>query len=210
MESIRSRAIELFPSTYMTMVSLIEAIALELLVSRLQSMPGPNEFSAATLVGWLELAFMFEVILGIWVAYGILSTAARWPTTFFDSAVVFSLGIWQFLAIGWIRSLPSHYWLSWIGLGSFIAIAIVRGANVSAMRTPGNEIFVQSFPVTFVIGLLSAMLVGMIPVVVLVHLKIAGQGLVAVYLGLVIVAYGGYIRAWTGWWQRVVAGPISG
>jgi hypothetical protein len=207
MESIRRRAMELFPSTYMTMVSLIEAIALELLVGRLQSMPRADGFSSAVLIGWLQIAFMFEVVLGVWIAYAILSTAARWITTFRDSAVVFALGIWQFLAIGWIGEVPSHYWLGWGGVGCFIAIVIVRGAYVAARRIPGNEIFVRSFPVAFVIGLVSVVFLGMLSVVVLVQLKFAGEWLVAAYLMFVVAAYGGYIRAWTGWWQRAVAGP---
>jgi hypothetical protein len=202
MEPIRERALGSFSSIYMTMVSLIEAIALELLVGRVLAVTEVSDLGVPTIVAWLEIAFMFEVILGIWIAYAIMSMATRWVMTLYDSAIVFALGMWQFLAISWIDQVPSHYWLWWTGIGGVIAILIIRGIYAAARRNPENDVFVGSFPLALVTGIAGVLTAAIIPVACLVQLELVGEWLVACALVFGVVAYSGYIRAWTRWWRR--------
>lgn len=202
MELIRTRAMESFSSLYMTMVSLIEAIALELLVGRVQSLSGLGQLSIDSLVTWLQIVFMFEVVLGIWVAYAILTTATRWATTLLDSTTVFALGVWQFFAIGWIGDISIHHWLYFTCIGAAIALVIVRSAYASAAREPGNERFVESFPIKFLTNLVVGWSCTMLPVAVLVHLGVGGKWLAAAALAVGIVGYANYIRTWSRWWKR--------
>jgi hypothetical protein len=124
MNKIRRRATKQLPSVLLTLLSIIQAIAIESLWER--TMQHPEFFNASwiALIGWLQIGITLAVIVLIWLIYVALVMRFRWTPAFADSALPFVVGIAQFLLIE--LTIPGRLGVWCMGLGalSLIAMAI--------------------------------------------------------------------------------------
>jgi hypothetical protein len=80
---------------YVTLVSVVQAIALEVLVSRVYAVGLEPSLASDSVMVWLEVALLGQTIFYVWVSYTLLVTVARWVLRFFDFAAAFAVGVFQ-------------------------------------------------------------------------------------------------------------------
>ncbi|HSM36456.1 MAG TPA: hypothetical protein VK837_08685 [Longimicrobiales bacterium] len=197
----REKALTQFPAVYLTLVSVVQAIALEVLVARVVAVRPAFALSADAVIVWLEVVLLVLTIFYGWVSYTLLVTLAQWVLRAFDFAAAFSVGLMQFVAIGFIG--PG----SFTAFCSMVAVGFGFGAFVShsntgvAARRPENLTVMRSMPrrrLTFLLGLVGlsgvagALAAGTSRALVVAALAACNLILVAA------------LREWFAWWNRVV------
>ena len=99
MESIRNRAVDLFPTVLITLLSIVQALALEFLWDHLHHRPDLYVMSLAALLGWMQIAASLIGIILIWLSYASMVMRFRWVPSTLDSVLPFFIGLIQFLMI---------------------------------------------------------------------------------------------------------------
>jgi len=99
MESIRNRATEQFPTVLITLLSIVQALALEFLWDHLHHRSDLFEFSLASTIGWLQIAASLNGIILIWLSYASMVMRFRWIPSTLDSVLPFFVGLIEFLLI---------------------------------------------------------------------------------------------------------------
>ena len=99
MEMIRNRATDLFPSVLLTVLSMIQALALELLWTRMRESPYLWSGGWDALLGWSQVAAMLLGFLVVWLFYVSTVMRFRWLPSLQDSVVPFGIGILEFTLI---------------------------------------------------------------------------------------------------------------
>ena len=99
MASIRDRATATFPSVMLTVLSMIQALALELLWTRAME----SEFlwlgGWDALVGWAQVVAVLAVLLLVWLLYVSQVIRLVWVPSIYDSVFPFGIGIAEFSLI---------------------------------------------------------------------------------------------------------------
>jgi hypothetical protein len=87
------RAKDLLPAIIITVLSMIQALALELYWTRIQSADFLWNGGWEAIVGWLQLAVMLLGIIQVWLMY--VSTILRfsWLPTMQDTMTPFAIGL---------------------------------------------------------------------------------------------------------------------
>lgn len=99
MDSIRNRAKKRFPTVLLTLLSIVQALALEFLWDHSRHRPELYEATIAAVMGWLQIAASLNVIILIWLAYAGMVMRFKWTPTTADSIWPFFVGLIQFLLI---------------------------------------------------------------------------------------------------------------
>lgn len=123
MESMRNRAKGMFPMVLLTLLSIVQALALEFLWDHMRHRGDLFELSLAVIPGWLQIAVMFNLIIIIWLMYAGMLMRFRWTPTTMDS-------IFPFLAGGWI-GLSNYHGLFTV----VVLIAIFIGLGYETHKT---------------------------------------------------------------------------
>ena len=85
MNAMRERAKEHFPAVLLTLLSIVQALALELLWSHLQKADHLFALSAVNVTLWLQIVATFFGIVLIWVVYASNVMRFRWVPATSDS-----------------------------------------------------------------------------------------------------------------------------
>jgi hypothetical protein len=149
MDSIRNRARDLFPTVLLTLLSIVQALAIEFLWDHFRNRP---ELYAATLeavMGWLQIAASLNVIVLIWLAYAGMVMRFKWTPTTADSVWPFLVGLIQFLLIDLMGSDNLGRWLLVLAL----LFGLMNVVNHLAMRrargdAENSEFFSRFEPAT--------------------------------------------------------------
>ena len=84
MSKIQRRATKQLPSVLLTLLSIIQAIALETLWDRTIHRPEFFEASWIATLGWLQVTVTFLVIVLVWIVYIALLMRFRWTPALID------------------------------------------------------------------------------------------------------------------------------
>ena len=122
MKSTRERATDIFPMVLLTLLSIVQALALEFLWDHTRKREDLFELSVAVLPGWLQIAASFNVIIIIWLMYAGMLMRFRWTPTTMDSIFPFLVGLIQFLLID---IMGTEYFALWI-----VVLALTFGCLV--------------------------------------------------------------------------------
>ena len=149
MESMRSRAKEHLPHVLLTLLSIIQALALELFWSEVQTLEVLFTLSWLSIATWVQVAATFLGILVIWVVYATTVMRFSWVPGISDSVVPFFVGLMQFVLIASLGTSEAAVWF----LSMAAIIAIMHGESHLIMRRsrqdPDNaEFFQQIAPAT--------------------------------------------------------------
>ncbi|MFT6407055.1 MAG: hypothetical protein ACJAQ6_000465 [Arenicella sp.] len=99
MNLFRQRAQQQFPSVLLTLLSIVQAIALELLWGHVQETNYVMEFTVASVVAVLQVfATLFCIVL-VWISYASTVMRFRWTPSTADSVYPFLIGLLQFVQI---------------------------------------------------------------------------------------------------------------
>lgn len=142
MSEMRRRALNQFPMVLLTLVSIIQALALELMWGKISS--GGDylwEWNVDVLVAWGTISVTLLGILQVWILYATLVIGFNWLPTLRDSILPFVLGIVEFTMISLVGPEFSALWLyalaSLFLFGNYVAHISFRRARVE----PDNYAF---------------------------------------------------------------------
>jgi hypothetical protein len=144
MNPIMTRARELLPAILITVLSMIQALALELYWSKI----GDSDYlwlggwNAA--IGWLQLAIVFLGIVLIWLLYVSSVLRFSWVPAMEDTVIPFFIGLLEFAMIDLIGPETLGPWF--LILAAIFAVS--TGANHMVMRRarrdPANAYFFEA------------------------------------------------------------------
>ena len=117
--STRDRAKEHFPAVLLTLLSIVQAIALELLWGHVVGSDSLYSFSVLAILGWILVVTTLLVVILVWVVYASNVMRFRWVPAVTDSVYPFVVGVVEFWAVECLSTNAIGYW--------FIAMGLVFG-----------------------------------------------------------------------------------
>ncbi len=149
MDTIRNRAKDRFPMVLLTLLSIVQALALEFLWDHTRHRTEIFEISVVALFGWLQIVVSLYVIILIWLMYAGMLMRFRWTPTITDSIWPFFIGLIQFLMIEIMGAEKFAYWLIVLALiyatTDFINHKAMKRARIDAAT---REFFDRFLPAT--------------------------------------------------------------
>ncbi len=111
MNPMRERAKLHLPTVLLTLISIVQALALELLWGKIMASGTLHVWSPASITGWLQVTATFTGIVLVWVLYANNIMRFRWVPDTFESIAPFIIGILQFSLVHWIGPSTVGHWL---------------------------------------------------------------------------------------------------
>lgn len=135
MNIIRKRAQEQFPTVLLTLLSIVQALALELLWEHIQETEYLFHGTQQALISWVQiLTTLFGIIL-IWVAYASNAMRFRWTPSTADSVYPFIIGLLEFIQIEALAPGMVGQWIVIMGVifGTMVLVShlIMRSARLT-------------------------------------------------------------------------------
>lgn len=159
MSKNRARAQAHFPTVLLTLISIIQALALELLWSKLLDSAWLWEFGIESMIGWGMVVVALMGILQIWVMYSIMVMGFVWQPYLRDSIVPFILGIQEFMLISLIHESFTTLWLYVLGSVFITANWVAHNSLQRARQDPENADFFDKVEPATLKDFLPAMLI---------------------------------------------------
>ncbi len=119
MSILRDRAKNNFPMVLLTLLSIVQALALELLWGEVHEHPEFYQLSWVAVTGWLRVMSTFIGIIVIWLVYATNSMRFRWVPSTTDSIFPFVVGVVQFTMIDNLGPADLGRWL--------VSLAVIFG-----------------------------------------------------------------------------------
>lgn len=146
MNSIRIRAKEHFPTVLLTLLSIVQALALELLWSHLHETDYLFQLSWIAAVSWVQIVATVVSIILIWVIYSGNVMRFRWVPSTSDSVIPFFIGLAEFMLIETLGPDGIGLWLIFValifGLMSWVVHSIMRRAR----QDSDNDAYFNTMP----------------------------------------------------------------
>ena len=111
MKTIRDRAKEHLPMVLLTLLSIVQALALELLWSYVRESAYLFEMTWTALLTWIQIGTNFVGIVVIWLVYASTAMRFRWVPSTSDSVYPFIIGILEFILIETLAPEFMGWWL---------------------------------------------------------------------------------------------------
>jgi len=150
MRKIRSRASRQLPSVLLTLLSIIQAIALDGLWNRTVARSEFFELSSTAVLGWLQTVVTLSTIILIWAVHVRLVMRFRWTPSLYDVILPFVVGIAEFALIAVTDPGLLGQWCLALALAIIVGMAIDLRFLRRARRDPRNsEFFDEVSPSTW-------------------------------------------------------------
>jgi hypothetical protein len=141
MNKMRTRAQAQFPIVLLTLISIIQALALELMWSKITESDFLFSLEFSAIVTWGMISVTLMGILQIWVMYSTLVIGFTWRPSLRDSILPFVIGIQEFMMISLISEEFNVLWL-YVLASIFIMVNwVVQITFRRARAEPENEQF---------------------------------------------------------------------
>lgn len=115
---------ELVPQVYLTLVSVLQGVALAILLNEFRS-----HYLSSSFVGYFYFASSFLVIVSFWYAFEIVVLIRSWPLHFIDVFIYFAAATAQ--CIGYQNvSTPSYWFMSIAGMCFVFVFAYSRQLTI--------------------------------------------------------------------------------
>ena len=145
MNQMRDRAKEHFPTVLLTLLSIVQALALELLWSHLRESPYLFEPSMTAAISWLQISATFLGLVLIWVVYANHVMRFRWVPVSSESVYPFLIGLIEFMMIETLGPDEIGLWFLFLAL-IFGMMTWVSHANMRRARLDiDNKAFFSAF-----------------------------------------------------------------
>lgn len=141
MNNIRERAKDLFPSVLMTLLSIIQALALEFLWDRIHDTDGLWHLDVTALSGWLQIVTAMVGILQVWLFYISVVMRFRWVPHARDLVLPFGIGVLELIFIDLTATGYVAWWLVSLAAVYLLSAVIGQDMFVRARREPENQEF---------------------------------------------------------------------
>ena len=193
MKIIRDRAKEHLPMVLLTLLSIVQALALELLWSHVREAAYLFEMTWTAMLTWIQVGSSFLGIVVIWLVYASTAMRFRWVPTTGDSVYPFVIGLLEFILV---ETLAPEYMGLWFGCLAIIfgLMTWISHRTMRRARLDGDneEFFADLAPAT-ARDFLPAFVIVFVLVLAGTYLAITGdRGIVA--LVAVLIAFAGLVR----------------
>lgn len=145
MDSVRARAREAFPSVMLTLLSIIQALALEVLWSNLHEHEHLWAGGLGAVIGWLQVAAVLGGLILVWLFYISIVLRVVWVPRVRDSIIPFFIGIAEFVLAESLA--PAQLALWFFMLAGVFAFSTWTSISVftAARRDPENDELFAAF-----------------------------------------------------------------
>lgn len=140
------RAKELLPAVILTILSMIQALALELFWTRFTESDYLWGIGWHAAIGWLQLITMFIGILLIWVFYVSFVLRFTWLPSLEDTVIPFFIGLMEFAMIDLLHPDSLSQWCLLLALVFGVATAASHLTMRRAREDPANDYFFSQVP----------------------------------------------------------------
>lgn len=145
METIRNRAKDNFPMVLLTLLSIVQALALEFLWDHMRHRSELFNWSFAIIPAWMQIIATFSIIILIWLMYSGMLMRFRWTPSIGDSIFPFVVGLIQFFMIDIMGDKYFALWALVLGITFGAMVAINHNAMKRARRDDANIEFFRRF-----------------------------------------------------------------
>jgi len=206
MKSIRDRARRKFPSVLLTLLSIVQAVALEKLWEQSRLRLDLFDASLITVVSWMQLSATLLAIIFIWLLYVGLVMRFRFTPLLSDLILPFFVGLLEFLLIEMTDPGRLGAWFIVLAVISAVVNYIRHNLFRRARRDPENREFFDVVPAATWRDHLSRIIPTVLCAILGVWLLISGnQGWLA-FLAIIFVLIGiiSLMRISTKYWRLSV------
>ena len=141
MNAMRERAKEHFPTVLLTLLSIVQALALELLWAHLHESDYLFEPTWIAVLSWVQIAATLLGIVLIWVVYASNVMRFRWVPATSDSVYPFVIGLLEFLLIDTLGPDEIGPWLVLLGLVFGVMQWVAHHTMRRARQDTDNDAF---------------------------------------------------------------------
>jgi hypothetical protein len=207
MDSMRERAKNVFPMVLLTLLSIVQALALEFLWDHMRHRTDLFELSAAVIPGWLQIAATLNVIIIIWLMYAGTLMRFRWTPTTMDSIFPFGVGLIQFLLIDLMGNEYFALWVIVLAITFGVLVFIDHRAMRRAREDGANREFFDRYSPATIKDFVPQIILGAAMLLAGIWLQLSGhQGwLRVVVLVAVFIAMGYETHKTAGYWRDSMA-----
>lgn len=147
---MRKRVKENFPTVLLTLLSIVQALALELLWSHLHETGYLYDLTMISIISWLQILASFLGLVLIWVVYASNVMRFRWLPVTSDSVYPFLIGLVEFMLIEALGVDAVGLWLVIMAL-IFAMMVWVSHTTMRRARQDGDndEFFKNLAPAEF-------------------------------------------------------------
>lgn len=144
MQEKLKRAKDMLPAIIITVLSMIQALALELYWTKIQSADFLWLGGWDALVGWIQLGVMLLGIIQIWLMY--VSTILRftWLPSMQDTVTPFAIGLLEFSMIDLMGTDSLGVWFLVLALTFSVSVWAVHLIHRQARKDPDNDYFFKN------------------------------------------------------------------
>ena len=160
---IRARAKEIFPTVLLTLLSIVQALALELMWGHVADQSYLYDWSFTAVLSWLQvIATLFGVLL-IWLIYSDLVLRLSWVPNTIDALFPFFVGILEFAQISALGPAKIGLWFSILSC-LFAAMSWISHVTMKRARQDDDnrEFFSNTNPAAWRDHLLRVLPVGVL------------------------------------------------
>jgi hypothetical protein len=143
LDTINNRARDIVPSVLLTLLSIIQALALELLWSRLRETAYLWTASWESVLGWAQVFAMVLGFLQVWLFYTSIVMRFRWAPSLRDSILPFVIGILEFSLIELMGPDSLGPWFYTIALVFAVSVWTSQEIYQRARHDPENSEFFE-------------------------------------------------------------------
>ncbi len=141
MSRMRERARDNFPTVLLTLLSMLQAIALETLWGQVRDFDHLYHLSLEAVLGWWLVMLSLAAIILVWVYTAHLAMRFRFEPREFDAILPFFIGIAEFFMIEVARPDSLPQWLIAIAAVFAATQYIMRSMMRRARKDPDNQEF---------------------------------------------------------------------
>ena len=141
MNAMRERAKEHFPTVLLTLLSIVQALALELLWAHLHEADYLFQPTWIAVLSWVQVIATLLGIVLIWVVYASNVMRFRWVPATSDSVYPFVIGLLEFLLIDTLGADEIGLWLVFLGLIFGVMQWVAHHTMRRARQDPDNNAF---------------------------------------------------------------------
>ena len=133
----------------LTLLSIVQALALELLWSHVRESAYLFDMSWTALLTWIQISTTFMGLVVIWIVYAGTAMRFRWVPTTSDSVYPFAIGLLEFILIETLAPAYMGWWFICLAM-IFALMSWVSHMTMRRARLDGenDEFFIDLEPAT--------------------------------------------------------------
>lgn len=190
---IRRRAKANFPTVLLTLLSIMQALGLELMWTHVNEHPYLYQYSFIAVLSWLQIVATLLGILLIWLIYSDLVLRLSWVPTTTDAIFPFAVGILEFIQISTLGPATIGPWFMILAV-LFSAMAWISHVTMKRARLDSDnaEFFKNISPATWRDHVVTGIPVAMLLIVGITVFMLHNQGwfaLITLVLAIGLLSY---------------------